>query len=151
MAFVYTGEGVTETPVYKIPPEGDYVCSVVSCEETVSKSGANMFKFRLKIQHPEYKNELFYFIVQNQYAQQNIFDVMTSCGRALSPGLAITAESFVGNVGKVRLKHDVYNGETQLRVTKWLRPSPAQNSTPASGGIVDPAYGPARDPNQIPF
>ena len=37
MAFTYTGENVQETPVYKIPPEGDYQVVIIKGEEKIAR------------------------------------------------------------------------------------------------------------------
>lgn len=151
MAFTYTGENVQETPQYKIPPEGDYTVVVLKGEEKISKSGKDMIQLTLKIQHPEYRNELFDYIVDGEYAQQRIFNIANSCGIALQKGMPVNAQTFVNRRANVRIKHEDYNGEKQIKVKSWLRPT--VTSAPAPSTVVDPAFGPPVrvNPDEIPF
>lgn len=152
MAFTFTGENVQERPVFKLAPEGDYTVQIINGEEKISKSGKNMIVLRVKIQHPEYHNEIFEYIVDNEYAQQRIYDILTSCGVALTRGMAVTPQTFLNRTGKVRIKHEDYNGETQLRISFWKKGEAAAPAAPAPRG-VDPAFGPAKttQPDGIPF
>lgn len=148
MAFTYTGENVQETPVYKIPPEGDYQVVIIKGEEKIAKSGRDMIQLILKIQHPEYQNELFDYIVGGEYAQQRIFNIAASCGLALQKGMSVTPQTFINRRANIRIKHEEYNGTTQLKVKKWLRPI---KETVPSAPTVDPALGPGHNPDDIPF
>jgi hypothetical protein len=152
MGFTYTGENVQEHPTFKIPPVGDYTVQIIKGEEKISKSGKNMIALTVKIQHPEYRNEMFDYIVEGEYAQQRIHDILTSCGVVLQKGMAVTPQTFVNRTGKVRIKHEEYNGETQLRINYWKK---ADNPAPAPSRGVDPSFNPANNnnvnPDGIPF
>lgn len=141
--FTYTGNNVQETPVYKIPPIGDYTVQIIGADAKISRSGKDMIVLRCKIQHPEYKTEMFEYIVDNEYAQQRIFDILNSCGQPPRVGAVITPQSFVGLTGNVRIKHEEYNGETQVKINFWKRPvtpppaavAPVQKNIPEANGI----------------
>ena len=161
MAFTYTGEGVQERPAFKLAPEGDYMVQIIKGEEKISKNSKNMIVLTAQIMHPEYKNQIFTYIVDNKYAQQRIFDIMTSCGITPSRGMAVTPQTFVNRVGKVRIKHEEYNGEKTLRISLWKKqdtasaPAPSFVS-PAPQKTVAPEYAPASSlintaPDAIPF
>ena len=143
MAFTYTGENVQETPAFKIPPVGDYNVLITKGEEKISKSGKNMIVLTVKIQHPEYHNEIFDYIVDGEYAQQRIFNILKSCGITPTKGMSITHNTFVNRSGKVRIKHEEYNGETQLRIHYWkaAASAPVEAEAPKSGV----------NPDDIPF
>ena len=147
MAFTYTGVGVQETPVYKVPPVGEYTIEVINGEEKISKSGKNMLVLTLKIQHPEYKNQLFEYIVDNEYAQQRIFNIMQSCGITPAKGMTVNAQTFVGRNATIKIKHEEYNGDISLKVDRWQKAKPQT--------VVDPAFAPApaaaHNANEIPF
>ena len=135
MAFTYTGENVQETPVFKLPPVGDYTVKIMKGEEKLSKTGKAMICLTAKIQHAEYHNELFEYIVDDQYAQQKMYNIMNAVGIVPSRGMAVTPQLFVGKIGEVRIKHDQYNGETQPRIHFWKtkkETTPAENSAPAT-------------------
>ena len=129
MAFIYTGENVQEKIVFKIPPEDDYTVQIIKGEEQLTKTGKKMMKLTCEIIQSEYKNKIFENIVENEYAQQNIHDVFVACGKTPQKGQSITGQTFVGFVGKVRIKHEQYNGETKLRINYWKRPTEKANNS----------------------
>lgn len=147
MAFTYTGEGVQETPQYKIPPVAEYTVEVINGEEKISKSGKKMLVLTLKIKHPEYKNQLFDYIVDNEYTQQKFFNIMQSCGITPAKGMSVNAQTFIGRTATIKIKHDEYNGDISLKVDKWVKATPQT--------VVDPAFAPApaaaHNANEIPF
>lgn len=152
MAFTYTGENVQERPAFKLAPEGDYDVMIINGEEKIAKSGKNMIVLTAQIVHPEYKNKLFEYIVDNEYAQQRIFDILTSCGVTPSKGMTINAQTFVNRTGKVRIKHEEYNGDKQLRIAFWKKPDVSSSAPSAAPAPVAPAPVPGKiDPDEIPF
>lgn len=148
MAFTYTGEGVQERPTFKLAPEGDYNATVFKGEEKISKNGKNMIVLQLQIQHPEYSNIIFSHIVDNEYAQQHIFNIMQSCGITPAKGMAITPQTFVNRSCRVRVKHEEFNGNVQIKVKTWLTP-PASSPAPSTVAPVAPATN--VNPDDIPF
>lgn len=129
MAFIYTGENVQEKNVFKIPPEGDYTVQIIKGEEQLTKTGKKMMKLTCEIIQSEFKNKIFENIVENGYAQQHIYNIFAACGKTPQKGQTITGQTFVGFVGKVQIKHEQYNGETQLRISKWKRPTEKANNS----------------------
>lgn len=123
MAFTYTGEGVQERPQFKLAPEGDYNATIFKGEEKISRNGKNMIVLQLQINHTEYSNIIFDHIVDNEYAQQRIFNIMNSCGITPTKGMAITPQTFVNHTCRIRVKHEDFNGNVQLKVKTWLTPS----------------------------
>jgi hypothetical protein len=148
MAFTYTAQNVQETPVFKIAPVGEYDIEIIKAEEKISKSGKNMIVLTLKIRHPEYSNEFFEHIVDGEYVQQRIHDILTACGTTPQRGQAITAQTFLGRTAKVAIKHEDYNGTPQIKVKFWKRKS--VTAVPQSENLIDvPADDKTLD--QIPF
>jgi hypothetical protein len=129
MAFIYTGENVQEKPVFKIPPVGEYTVQIIRGEEQLTKTGKKMMKLTCEIIQSEFKNKIFENIVETDYAQQHIYNIFAACGKTPQKGQVITGETFVGWVGKVKIKHEQYNGETQLRIEKWKRPAEKANNS----------------------
>jgi len=126
MAFGHTyNPGNVKTSVgFKQVPEGDYDVIIEKSEEGISKSsGKDLIKLELVILNGEYKGcKLFYYILDDQYADQRIFDVLTSCRRAIPT--QVTSATFRGSLcGRVRVKVDTYNGEKMSSVKYWLRPA----------------------------
>jgi hypothetical protein len=119
--FTYTGENVQTKPAFKVPPVADYDCQITKAEEGISKAGAKMIKLTVKLQHPEYHNELWDFIVDGPYAQQKMYEVLSACGVEPQIGQAVNSSIFIGKIAKIRIKHEDYNGEPQARVAYWRR------------------------------
>jgi hypothetical protein len=148
MAFTYTAQNVQEKPAFKIAPVGEYDIEIIKAEEKISKSGKDMIVLTLKIRHPEYSNEFFEHIVDGEYVQQRIHDILTACGTAPQRGQAITGQTFLGKTAKVAIKHEDYNGTPQIKVKFWKRKS--ANAVPQSENLIDvPADDKTLD--QIPF
>ena len=148
MAFTYTGENVQERPAFKLAPEGKYNVKIIKGEEKISKSGKNMIVLTVQIVHPEYKNQMFEYIVDNEHAQQRIFDILTSCGVTPTRGMSINAQTFVNRTGRVKVKHEEYNGEKQLRISFWEK----TEATPAPARGIDPSFAPGgHNTDGIPF
>lgn len=145
MAFTYTGENVQETPQYKLPPIDDYTVKIMKGEEKISKTGKSMICLNAKIQHKDYHNELFEYIVDDEYAQQKIFNICTALGIPVTKGMPVTPQLFVGKTGTVRIKHDQYNGETNARIHYWKKPAET-HSSPASSSPASSVT-----PDDIPF
>lgn len=149
MAFTYTGEGVETRKTPKLPPEGEYYVQITKGEEKISQAGKNMIALTCQIMHNEYHNEIREYIVENQYAQQRIYDILASCGTPPSPGQPIGAQSFIGKSGQVRIGHELYDGEKYPRIKYWKTRGENPAQTPASSESSAPAQPALVD--QIPF
>lgn len=148
MAWTYTGKNVQEYPVFKLPPVGDYDCQIIAAEEKLSQSGKDMIVLTVKLMHPEYKNEIKDFIVNNEHAEQRVYDILASCNAAPTAGFTVHPGAFIGKVGKVRIKHDPYNGEMYPKVQFWVKPSRQQM---AANAPTQPTLVEAPKEDRIPF
>ena len=139
MPFTYTGANVQDQPTFKLPPEGKYLVKIVSGEEKISrKSGKSMIELVCEIIHPDYKCRLWEYIVDNEYAQQRIHDILQSCGVVPQIGQAITAQTFVGKTGAIKLKIEKSNGEDRARIAYWcLRDASAPAPETAQNKVED--------------
>lgn len=144
-ANVDTNRGATAS----IIPPGEYRVQIVSAEEAISKTtGKDMIKLELNILDAPYdKRKIWYYICDDQYADQKIYDIFTSAGKAVPP--QIHAGVFRGLVCKIKTKNRLYNGESQAEVNYWIK-SKTDNATPPTSGVVDPAMGP-NSADDIPF
>ena len=143
---VDTNRGATATVI----PPGEYEVTIVSASDAISKaSGKDMIKLELDITTKPYeKRKLWYYIIDDQYADQKIYEIFASAGK--NPPASLHSGIFRGLHCKVKTKNRLYNGETQAEVNYWIKRTPDQVQTaPVSQG-VDPAMGPA-EPDEIPF
>jgi hypothetical protein len=139
--------------VATVIPPGEYDVLIAECTEGISKgSGKNMLKLELNILTPPYdKRKMWYYIVDDQYADQKTYDIFASAGK--QPPRSIHAGIFKGLRCKVKTRNREYNGETQAEVNYWIKQNaPSPSTAPAPAG-VDPAYGPGSktNPDEIPF
>ena len=144
-ANVDTDRAATATVI----PSGEYDVIINSAEDGISKtSGKDMIKLELNILTPPYdKRKLWYYIVDDQYADQKFYDIFSSAGKKVPPRMH--AGVFKGLRCRVKTKNKLYNGETQAEVNYWIK---FNGAAPAPAG-VDPAMGPATTTNadDIPF
>lgn len=132
-----------------IPP-GEYNVLIASSEEAISKNtGKDMIKLELNILDAPYdKRKLWYYITDDQYADQKFYDIFSSAGKKVPAQLH--AGVFQGLRCRVKTKNRLYNGDTQAEVNYWIKAK-----EPA--GAVDPAMGPessasaANSADDIPF
>lgn len=130
-------------------PAGDYDVQIVNVTDEVSRSsGRDQIKLEIQvISGPCKGGKLFYYIVDDQYADQKIWEVLTACRRQIPP--QVTSNAFRGGLtGRLRVKNEMYNGEQRSSVNYWLRPKPGE-SAPAPGNQTAPAAEP--NPDDVPF
>lgn len=131
-----------------IIPPGEYDVIINSAEDEISKtSGKDMIKLELNIITPPYdKRKLWYYIVDDQYADQKFYDIFSSAGKNVPPKMHTGV--FRGLRCRVKTKNRLYNGETQAEVNYWIKFN--GDAAPAPAG-VDPAMGPSTNADDIPF
>jgi hypothetical protein len=149
MAFMYTGAGVEVKHAAKLPPEGDYFVQIIAGEEKISSSGKDMIVLTCKIMHETYHNEIRDFIVAGDHAQQRIYDILMACGTPPAPGMAVGAQTFIGKRGKVRIKHESYDGDTYPRIRYWKTGSSTQEAAQPATDQAAPTQPELAD--EIPF
>ena len=152
MAFnrTYNAGNVDQSHSYAAIPAGEYNVRIVVSEDRVSKSsGKDMIALELEIiDGPFSGRKLFQYIVDDQYADQKIYDICQSCRKEIPQ--TITSAVFRGLTGRVKTKQSFYNGEPKAEINYWIRPKGDAAPHPP----VDPAMGPdaaAPQADDIPF
>ena len=138
-----------ETEVVPIAA-GRYTVVVDEVAEKVSrKSGADMLELKLKItaaeaeEHKRFVGRVLYFyLLDDQYADQKIYDIFTSCFKPVPE--TVDGKSFVGLVGRVATKVEMYNGEPRTSVNYWIRPKPDEQPP-------EPPKPPKNDADDVPL
>lgn len=131
-------------------PAGKFTVIIDEVTEKVSrKSGADMLEMKLKItaaEAPEHKRfvgrVLYYYLLDDQYVDQKIFDICTSCFQPV-PDI-VDGKYFVGFVGRVATKVETYQGEPRTSVNYWIRPKPGEQPP-------EPPKPPKNDADDVPF
>jgi len=144
----------TPEPAFRPIPVGDHRVRIVEVEETKSRAGAPMLKLTLEVSG--YKGKLFDYIVQNEWAQKKVGEILESAAllerikaKGFSPNLLKLA------AGGVKVTHEDYNGEASAKVAYWLRRSKV-NELPPWQAVTDMPQKVADnsqevDHNDIPF
>ena len=102
-------------------PAGEYTVQIVKSTDRISqKSGKDMIELELEVIQPtQYAGrKLWVYIVDDQYADQKIYDIFRSAGKPVPQ--QVHSGVFLNLVGKVKTKQRVYNGETRSEVNYWI-------------------------------
>lgn len=129
---------------------GKYTVAVDAVTEKVSrKSGADMLELKLKIidaEAQEHKRfvgrSLYLYIIDDQYADQKIYDIFTACFKPVPE--TVDGKAFLGLVGRVATKVEMYNGEPRASVNYWIKPKPGEQPP-------EPPKPPKNDADDVPF
>jgi hypothetical protein len=108
-----------------------------------------MIVLTCKIMHETFHNEIREFIVAGNSAQQRIYDILMACGTPPAPGMPVSAQTFIGKRGKVRIKHESYDGDTYPRIRYWKSgnaPQDVQASASTQAAATQPDLA-----DEIPF
>lgn len=134
---------------YTLIPVGEHIVRIAEAQEKISKSsGNNMIELVCQPVDEKIKGKLWAYIVDNEKAAQKIGEILNSCGVPTSQiPETITAKTFLGKVGRVKVRHVNKNGEPKAEINYWIKPkagevAPTQN-TPESED--DP------NPEKVPF
>lgn len=112
-------------------PEGEYAVRIVSAEDAISKSsGKDMIKLEIEIAGGEFSGrKLYQYIVDDQYADQKIYDILTACRRTIPD--TVTSGVFAGLTGRLKTKTTIYNGEPRAEIRYWCTPKNPAPAAPA--------------------
>lgn len=133
-----------DTSSAEAPAAGKYTVVVDVVTDKISRtSGKDMLELKLKIVDAEDETNkkfkgrsLYYYIVDDQYADQKIYDVFSACGKPIPN--QITGNLFTNLTGKVMVKNETYNGEKRATVNYWIRLAPGE-AAPAPAETKNPA------------
>ena len=143
---------------YSAIPEGEYDVIIEHAEEKRSKAGNEMMELTCVVQGPERAGaKLWDYIVYDDKAARKFRDILRSCGL---PDLMqdITPSLFEGACGRVKVKHELYQGERKAKLHYWIEaeqepeadddPEPTGDTPPPPSADEEPAF---EDDSSIPF
>ena len=114
----YNAEDYVEND-FKPLPVGDHRVMIENAEEATSSSGNDMIKLTLTVSG--YASKLFHYIVfppnNIKLTNQRLGQLFDSFG--IQPG-NMDCSTWIGMVGAARVKHEIYNGEPQARVSYFI-------------------------------
>jgi len=116
MSITFDPKSYTPQEFEKIPI-GPHRVRISKIEDKVSKSGNNMKEIVLEVSG--YNRKLWVYIVEGEYANQNIGNILGSCGLLeIVEDEGFSWNLMIGKIGGVQVKHD---GDWGEKVAYWLR------------------------------
>lgn len=115
-----------EEKQFEVPPIGEYNFIVASVEKTFSKSsGKPMLKVRLELQGAD--GSVFDNLVISENAMFKVVTFFESIGlkkkgEEITISIGDLADRATGKEGRCKIKHELYNGNTNAKVDKYLLP-----------------------------
>jgi hypothetical protein len=120
MPYPYNPPAGDNKPQFGPLPVGEYDVIIEHAVEKTSSSGREMMELTCVVQGPERAGaKLWDYIVYNEHADRKFRDILRSCGL---PDLMqdITPELFEGATGRVKVKHELYQGERKAKIHYWI-------------------------------
>jgi hypothetical protein len=137
--FIYNPNEYTErnfTPI----PEGNHRVRVADVTYKHFSNGKSGFEVKFDVN--AYNSKLWYYITDDQYADQKVAEIFWSANKNLPP--SIHPQYFPGLVCKVKTRNREYNGEQRAEVHYFIKPATA--TAPASAAAPE-----APKEDRIPF
>ena len=141
---------------FEIIPVGDYRARINDVVEKTFSSGNAGYEITLDING--YSSKMWFYLVldKNNPAQTNqrIGDFFNSFG-ITSPAMG-TGKQWIGSVGAVRVKHELYNGENRAKIAYCINRNrqdklPAWQNTANTATQTTPAAPQVDIPSDLPF
>lgn len=112
-----------EQKEFSVPPIGEYNFMVMSAEKTYSQSGNAMAKVRLDLQGAD--GSVFDNLVLTDSMMWRIVSFFESVGlkkkgEEMTLSVAEAFDKCIGLEGRLKVKHETYNGKTSAKVDKYL-------------------------------
>ena len=113
-----------------IPPVGEYGFQVIEFEKTTSKKGSKMAKLTIQLDKENGQNwKVTDYIVLTQAWKCAQFFEALSLKKKGEPLDRMPWDKVLGASGRVKIKHELYNGEEYCKVDRYLISEAAQAPT----------------------
>lgn len=137
---------------FEIIPVGDYRARISDVVEKTFNSGNQGYEITLDING--YNSKMWFYLVLDAsnpaQTNQRIGDFFNSFG-ITSPAMG-SGKQWIGTVGAVRVKHELYNGENRAKVAYCIARN-RQEKLPAwknTAGVAAPQMAPTMETVEIP-
>ncbi len=140
---------------FEIIPVGDYRARISEVEEKTFSSGNQGYEITMEING--YNSRMWFYLVLDAsnpaQTNQRIGDFFNSFG-ITNPAMG-TGKQWIGSVGAVRVKHELYKGENRAKISYCIARN-RQDKLPAwknagNGAPAAPAYEQIDIPEDLPF
>ena len=151
MAYQYPGNSNPADRKFAAIPVGEYDVQIERAEEGISKSShKQMMTLHLVVTGPTNAGaKLWFYIPYDENAPEKFSKVLRSLGL---PDVKqdITPELFEGECGRVKVKHQLWEGERQAKVHYWIAEEPGDAPVPDSEPASDTPPPPSADDEPVP-
>lgn len=123
---------------YEIPPVGEYGFTVIEFEKTVSKSGKKMAKINIQLDEAGRKTRIYdYLVLQESMAWKlaSFFESLNLKQKG-EPLTTMPWDKVLYAEGRVKIKHEIYEGEERCKVDRYL-PCAAATAPAKPGDDID--------------
>lgn len=142
-----------EEKSFELIPAGDYRARIEDVQEKTFKSGNEGYEITLAING--YSSRMWFYLVLDKSnparTNQSLGDFFNSFG--ITNYALGTGKHWVGKVGAVRVKHELYNGNNQAKVAYCLAKNRQDKLAPwkgtATAAVTEP--GVVELPDELPF
>lgn len=151
-AWIYDPSQYTEKS-FELIPAGDYRARIEDVQEKTFKSGNEGYEITLAING--YSSKMWYYLVLDKSnaarTNQSLGDFFNSFG--ITNYALGTGKQWVGKVGAVRVKHELYNGNNQAKVAYCLARNRQDKLDPWKGTATATVTTPGQVdlPDELPF
>ena len=142
-----------EEKSFELIPAGDYRARIEEVQEKTFKSGNEGYEITLAING--YSSKMWYYLVLDKSnsarTNQSLGDFFNSFG--ITQYTLGTGKQWVGKVGAVRVKHELYNGNNQAKVAYCLARNRQDKLEPWKGTATATVTAQAQVelPDELPF
>ena len=142
-----------EEKSFELIPAGDYRARIEDVQEKTFKSGNEGYEITLAING--YSSKMWYYLVLDKSnparTNQSLGDFFNSFG--ITQYTLGTGKQWVGKVGAVRVKHELYNGNNQAKVAYCLARNRQDKLDPWKGTATAAVANPGQVdlPDELPF
>ncbi len=151
-AWIYDPSQYTEKS-FELIPAGDYRARIEDVQEKTFKSGNEGYEITLAING--YSSKMWYYLVLDKSnparTNQSLGDFFNSFG--ITNYAMGTGKQWVGKVGAVRVKHELYNGNNQAKVAYTIARNRQDKLDPWKGSATTTVTTPGQVeiPEDLPF
>lgn len=127
---------------FELPEVGEYGFTVEDFEKTISKSGKKMAKINIRLDENAHNYHIYDYLVLTTSMEWKLSQFFESLGlkKKGEPLTKMPWSEVLGAVGKCKIKHEIYEGETRCKVDRYLptnatKAPTAPKSTPKDADI----------------
>jgi len=105
-----------------IPPVGEYGFKVIECEKTLSKAGKKMAKINLELDEEGQHWKVYDYLVLTTNMEWKIAQFFECLGlkKKGEPLQKMPWDKVVGATGRMKLKHETYEGRESCKVERYI-------------------------------